>query len=161
MLLTRSSRNCASTAPSSATKANSLTSRDHFALRGEYVQMQQQRWDIGSETPGGLGFLSVPGIGAKAWNIGATYLLTGEKRPENGTPRVKSPFFGPDTPGGKGRGLGAWEIALRYTGIQANAPGETFFNSLHAGFGSNLRLSTRTRSRSASTGIRTIGSNTW
>ena len=92
-----------------------------LGVRGEYVQMQQQRYDIGSETPGGLGFLSVPGIGAKAWNIGATYLLTGEKRPENGTPRVKSPFFGPDTPGGKGRGLGAWEVAIRYTGIQAKA----------------------------------------
>ena len=106
-----------------------------FAMRGEYVQMQQQRWDIGSETPGGLGFLSVPGVGAKAWNIGATYLLTGEKRPENGTPRVKSPLFGPDTPGGKGRGLGAWEVALRYTGIQANAPGEDFSSySLTPGF---------------------------
>jgi phosphate-selective porin OprO and OprP len=104
-----------------------------LGLRGEYVQMQQQRYDIGSETPGGLGFLSVPGVGAKAWNIGATYLLTGEKRPENGTPRVKSPFFGPDTPGGKGRGLGAWEIALRYTGIQADAPGETFFNPFTPG----------------------------
>jgi phosphate-selective porin OprO and OprP len=99
-----------------------------FAMRGEYVQMQQQRWDIGSETPGGLGFLSVPGVGAKAWNIGATYLLTREKRPENGTPRVKSPLFGPDTPGGKGRGLGAWEVALRYTGIQAKAPGADFSN---------------------------------
>jgi phosphate-selective porin OprO and OprP len=104
-----------------------------FAARGEYVQMQEQRWDIGSETPGGLGFLSVPGIGAKAWNIGTTYLLTGEKRPENGTPRVKSPFFGPDTPGGKGRGLGAWEVALRYTGIQANAPGETILNPFTPG----------------------------
>jgi len=104
-----------------------------FALRGEYVQMQQQRYDIGSETPGGLGFLSVPGVGAKAWNISTTYLLTKEKRPENGTPRVKSPFFGPDTPGGKGRGYGAWEVALRYTGIQANAPGETFFNPFTPG----------------------------
>jgi phosphate-selective porin OprO and OprP len=99
-----------------------------FAVRGEYVQMQQQRWDIGSETPGGLGFLSVPGVGAKAWNIGATYLLTGEKRPENGTPRVKSPLFGPDTPGGKGRGIGAFEVGLRYTGIQAKAPGADFSN---------------------------------
>jgi len=105
-----------------------------FAMRGEYVQMQQQRYDIGSETPGGLGFLSVPGVGAKAWNIGATYLLTKEKRPENGTPRVKSPFFGPDTPGGKGRGSGAWEVALRYTGIQANAPGADFSNYLTPGF---------------------------
>ena len=106
-----------------------------FALRGEYVQMQQQRWDIGSETPGGLGFLSVPGVGAKAWNISTTYLLTKEKRPENGTPRVKSPFFGPDTPGGKGRGLGAWEVALRFTGIQAKAPGADFsIYSLTPGF---------------------------
>ncbi|MFZ1008164.1 MAG: porin [Candidatus Sulfotelmatobacter sp.] len=99
-----------------------------FALRGEYVQMQQQRYDIGQETPGGLGFLSVPGVGAKAWNIGATYLLTGEKRPENGTPRVKRPLFGPDTPGGKGRGYGAWEVGLRFTGIQADAPGANFLN---------------------------------
>jgi phosphate-selective porin len=104
-----------------------------FAMRGEYVQMQQQRYDVGSETPGGLGFLNLPGVGAKAWNIGTTYLLTGEKRPENGTPRVKSPMLGPDTPGGKGRGLGAWEVALRYTGIQANAPGETFFNPFTPG----------------------------
>jgi phosphate-selective porin OprO/OprP len=99
-----------------------------LALRGEYVQMQEQRWDVGSETPGGLGFLSVPGIGAKAWNIGTTYLLTGEKRPENGTPRVKRPLFGPDTPGGTGRGYGAWEVGLRYTGIQADAPGANFLN---------------------------------
>jgi phosphate-selective porin OprO and OprP len=99
-----------------------------FAIRGEYVQMQQQRYDIGTETPGGLGFLSVPGVGAKAWNIGTTYLLTGEKRPENGTPRVKKPLFGPDTPGGKGRGWGAFEVGLRYTGIQADAPGADFLN---------------------------------
>lgn len=104
-----------------------------FAVRGEYVQMQEQRWDVGSETPGGLGFLSVPGIGAKAWNIGTTYLLTGEKRPENGTPRVKRPLFGPDTPGGKGRGIGAFEVGLRYTGIQANSPGETIFNPFTPG----------------------------
>jgi len=104
-----------------------------YALRGEYVQMQQQRYAIGSETPGGLGFLSVPGVGAKAWNISSTWLLTGEKRPENGTPKVKSPLFGPDTPGGKGRGLGAWEVGLRYTGIQAKAPGETFNNPFTPG----------------------------
>jgi phosphate-selective porin OprO and OprP len=104
-----------------------------FALRGEYVQMQQQRYAVGSETQGGLGFLTIPGVGAKAWNIGATYLLTGEKRPENGTPKVRHPFFGPDTPGGKGRGFGAWEAALRFTGIQAKAPGETFSNPFTPG----------------------------
>ena len=105
-----------------------------FALRGEYVQMQQQRFAVGSETPGGLGFLTIPGVGAKAWNISTTYLLTHEKRPENGTPRVKSPLFGPDTPGGKGRGLGAWELALRYSGIQAKAPGANFFVPPTPGF---------------------------
>ena len=105
-----------------------------YALRGEYVQLQQQRYDEGSETPGGLGFLNIPGIGAKAWNIGTTYLITGEKRPENGTPRVKHPLFGPDTPGGKGRGLGAWEIAVRYSGIQANAPAANFLGFYTPGF---------------------------
>jgi len=104
-----------------------------LAVRGEYVQMQQQRWGIGSETPGGLGFVSAPGVGAKAWNIGTTYLLTREKRPENGTPRVKNPLFGPDTPGGKGRGWGAFEAAVRYTGIQAKAPGETLNNPFTPG----------------------------
>jgi len=105
-----------------------------FALRGEYDQMQQQRYDIGSETPGGLGFLTAPGIGAKAWNIATTYLLTGEKRPENGTPKVKRPLMGPDTPGGKGRGWGAWELGIRYSGIQANAPAANFLNFYTPGF---------------------------
>jgi phosphate-selective porin OprO and OprP len=105
-----------------------------FALRGEYVQMQQQRYGVGSETPGGIGFLTIPGVGAKAWNIGTTYLLTGEKRPENGTPRVKRPLLGPDTPGGKGRGWGAWELGARYSGIQANAPSANFLNIYTPGF---------------------------
>jgi phosphate-selective porin len=105
-----------------------------YALRGEYVQLQQQRYDVGSETPGGLGFLNLPGIGAKAWNISTTYLLTGEKRPENGTPRVKRPLYGPDTPGGKGRGWGAFELALRYSGIQSNAPSANFLNIYTPGF---------------------------
>lgn len=105
-----------------------------LGLRGEYVQLQEQRWGVGSETVDGLGFFTIPGIGAKAWNIAGTYLLTGEKRPENGTPRVKNPLFGPDTPGGKGRGKGAWEVGLRYTGIQANAPGANFPNPFTPGF---------------------------
>jgi len=105
-----------------------------YALRGEYVQMQQQRYGVGSETPGGLGFLTLPGVGAKAWNVGTTYLLTGEKRPENGAPRVKHPLFGPDTPGGKGHGWGAWELAVRYSGIQANAPAANFLNYYTPGF---------------------------
>ena len=108
--------------------------KSSYALRGEYVQMQQQRDSVGSEQVGGLGFLTLPGIGAKAWNIGTTYLLTGEKRPENGTPRVKHPLFGPDTPGGTGRGWGAWELGFRFSGIQANAPASNFYNYYTPGF---------------------------
>jgi phosphate-selective porin OprO/OprP len=105
-----------------------------YAVRGEYVQLQQQRYDTGSETVGGLGFLNLPGIGSKAWNIHTTYMITGEKKPENGTPRVKRPLFGPDTPGGKGRGWGAWEIGVRYSGVQANAPAANFLNIFTPGF---------------------------
>jgi len=98
-----------------------------FAMRGEFDQLNMSRNNVGSEQVGGLGFLSLPSIIAKAWNIQTTYLLTGEKRPENGTPRVKRALFGPDTPGGHGRGLGAWELAVRYMGIQAKEPGEGFY----------------------------------
>jgi hypothetical protein len=97
-----------------------------FSLRGEFDQLNMSRNNVGSEQAGGLGFLSLPSIIAKAWDISTTYLLTGERRPENGTPRVKHPSFGPDTPGGKGHGWGAWELAFRFTGIQANEPGANF-----------------------------------
>ncbi len=102
--------------------------KSRFSLRGEYDQLNQFRQNVGSEQAGGLGFLSLPGITAKAWDISTTYLLTGEKRPENGTPRVNHPMFGPDTPGGQGRGLGAWELAFRFTGIQAKEPQAYFPN---------------------------------
>ena len=105
-----------------------------FALRGEFDQLNMSRNNVGSEQVGGIGFLSLPSIIAKAWDISATYLLTGEKQPENGTPRVKNPTFGPDTPGGKGRGFGAWGVGFRYMGIQAKEPGASFLNYYTPGF---------------------------
>jgi phosphate-selective porin OprO and OprP len=108
--------------------------KSSFALRGEYDQLNMSRDNVGSEQAGGLGFLSLPSIIAKAWDISTTYLLTGEKRPENGTPRVNHPSFGPDSPGGKGRGWGAWEVALRFTGIQANEPEANFLSYYTPGF---------------------------
>ncbi|MGB6387231.1 MAG: porin [Terriglobales bacterium] len=108
--------------------------KGRFGLRGEYDQLNMSRNNVGSEQAGGLGFLSLPSIIAKAWDIGATYLLTGEKRPENGTPRVNRPLFGPDTPGSGGRGWGAWEIALRATGIHANEPGVNLLNYYVPGY---------------------------
>ncbi|MGA8503161.1 MAG: porin [Candidatus Sulfotelmatobacter sp.] len=105
-----------------------------FAMRGEFDQLNMSRNNVGSEQAGGLGFLSLPSIIAKAWDISATYLLTGEKQPENGTPRVRNPTFGPDTPGGKGRGLGAWGVGFRYMGIQADEPEANFLNYYTPGF---------------------------
>jgi phosphate-selective porin len=108
--------------------------KSRFALRGEYDQLNMSRNNVGSEQAGGLGFLSLPSIIAKAYDVSATFLLTGEKRPENGTPRVNRPTFGPDTPGGKGRGLGAWELAFRVTGIQAKEPGANFLDYYTPGY---------------------------
>jgi phosphate-selective porin len=105
-----------------------------LGIRGEYDQLNMSRNNVGSEQAGNLGFLSLPSIIAKAWDIGATYLLTGEKRPENGTPRVNRPLFGPDTPGSGGRGWGAWEIAVRATGIHANEPGVNLLNYYTPGY---------------------------
>lgn len=105
-----------------------------FGLRGEYDQLNMSRNNTGSEQAGGLGFLSLPSIIAKAWDVEATYLLTGEKQPENGTPRVRHPLFGPDTPGGKGRGLGAWGVGVRFTGVHANEPGASYLNYYTPGF---------------------------
>jgi len=105
-----------------------------FSLRGEYDQLDMDRTNVGSLQVGWLGFMSLPTIRAKAWDLSTTYLLTGEKRPENGTPRVKSPTFGPDTPGGQGRGWGAWELAFRFTGLHANEPGAGFQNNLTNGY---------------------------
>ena len=101
-----------------------------MAIRGEYVQAQFDRTGVGTLQFGGLGFQNLPTVRYKAWNIAGTYLLTGEKRPENGTPRVKNPLYGPETPGGSGRGWGAWEVAFRYSGIQGNEPG-VFFNNVY------------------------------
>ena len=108
--------------------------KSKFALRGEFDQLNMSRNNVGSEQVGGIGFLSLPSIVAKAWDLNATYMLTGEKQPENGTPRVKNPLFGPDTPGGNGHGLGAWGVGFRYTGVQAREPGADFLNYYTPGF---------------------------
>ena len=100
-----------------------------WGFRDEYIQATFNRTGVGTLTLGGLGFSDLPVVRFKAWNSAATYLITGEKRPENGTPRIKHPVFGPETPGVKGRGWGAWEVAFRYSGIQGNEPG-IFFNNI-------------------------------
>jgi phosphate-selective porin OprO and OprP len=93
-----------------------------WAVRAEYDQLNQFRRSVGSETSDNLGFVSLPGVISKAGYAQATYLLTGEARPENGSPKVKHPLLGPET-AGITRGYGAWELAFRYDRIQAKEPG--------------------------------------
>jgi len=101
-----------------------------WGFRDEYVQAMFDRTGVGTLEFGGLGFQNLPTVRFRAWNSSATYLLTGERRPENGTPRVKHPVFGPETPGSSGRGWGAFELGFRYSGLEGNEPG-IFFNNIY------------------------------
>jgi len=103
--------------------------RGPLALRDEYVSASYNRTGVGTQQLGGLGFANLPNIRFQGWNSSITYILTKELRPENGTPRVKHPVFGPVTETGGQRGWGAWEVGFRYSGIQGNEPG-VFFNNL-------------------------------
>jgi phosphate-selective porin OprO/OprP len=97
--------------------------RGPWTLSGDYVQLRQDREGVGSSQSGGLGFVTLPGITAKAGYAQASFLLTGETAVENGTPKVKHPLFGPEGPGGDGNGWGAFEVKFRYDRIQAKEPG--------------------------------------
>jgi phosphate-selective porin OprO and OprP len=113
-----------------------------WAVRAEYDQLNQFRRAVGSETSDNLGFITLPGIVAKAGYGQVTYLLTGETHPENGTPKVKHPFLGPEAAGG-GKGWGAWELGFRYSRIQAKEPGISLLsNPLTPGFVSTFNKHT-------------------
>ncbi len=96
----------------------------NWAIRAEYDQLNQFRRNVGAEEFGGLGYLTLPGVISKGWYAQGTYLITGENRPENGTPRVKHPLLGPE--GAGTRGWGAWELAFRYSALQGNETGANF-----------------------------------
>jgi phosphate-selective porin OprO and OprP len=103
-------------------------SHKSWSLAGEYNQVLWERQGIGSSTPGGLGFLDLPGVRAKAGYIQATYLITGESKAWNTTPKVKNTLLGPEAPPSGGLGLGAFEVAFRYDKIRAKAPGADLFS---------------------------------
>lgn len=104
-----------------------------WAIRAEYDQLNQDRDGVGSFQANALGFTNLPTIRAKAGYAQATFLLTGETRPENGTPKVKHPFLGPESAGGA-HGYGAFELAFRYDKIKAIEPGFAQPGSLTPGF---------------------------
>ena len=105
-----------------------------WGFRAEYDEMKQMRSGLGSFQAGGLGFNDLPGIDSKAGYGQATYLLTGETRPENGVPKVKHPLLGPTEAGGATRGAGAWELAFRYNFLHTNEPGAFLPSFVTPGF---------------------------
>jgi phosphate-selective porin len=104
-------------------------SRGPMSIAGEYNQLLQAREGIGSSTPGGIGFVTLPGVRAKAGYLQATFLLTGESKAWNSVPKVKNAFLGPEAAPSSGSGLGALELAFRYDRIQAKAPGANLPNN--------------------------------
>ena len=97
-----------------------------MGLRGEYTQILERRDNIGSFTPGGIGFNTLPGVvGKGAYGIW-TYNLTGENEAEYEPPRVKHPVIGANSPGETGGpGWGAWQLKLRYSWLEGRAQGGT------------------------------------
>ena len=103
--------------------------KGRWGLRGEYTQILEKRDNLGSFTPGGIGFESLPGVVGKGAYIYTTYLLTGEREPENAIPKVKHPVIGPATPGESGTpGWGAWQLKARYSWLEGKAGGQNFPN---------------------------------
>lgn len=80
------------------------------ALRAEYVQTNQRRENLG---PGGS---NLPGVVGKGLMAQATYLLTGENKPEAGAVVPKRSLF--EEGGGGATGWGAWELKFRYANLQ-------------------------------------------
>jgi len=77
------------------------------ALRAEYDQTHQKRVGLGPSNT------NLPGVVAKGYYVSATYLLTGEKRPENGQPVPRHSFLAKES-----SGLGAWELKFLYSNLQ-------------------------------------------
>ena len=82
------------------------------ALRAEYDRLLQNR-DSLSDGYGDLGK-----VRAWGYTISASWLLTGEKRPENAPPKANAPLF-------RG-GFGAWEVKARYSYLTSEADGDQY-----------------------------------
>jgi len=78
-------------------------------IRAEYDQTNQDRDNLG---PGGR---NLPGVVAKGFMAQATYMLTGESKPDGGTVTPKHNLFGDES---GSPGFGAWELKFRYADLQ-------------------------------------------
>jgi phosphate-selective porin OprO and OprP len=82
------------------------------AVRAEYDRLIQNRDNLSA------GYAPLGQVLAYGYNIAATWLLTGEKRPENAPPKAAAPLF-------RG-GIGAWELKARYSYLTADAAGDLY-----------------------------------
>ena len=80
------------------------------AIRAEYDALHQRRNALDAD------YANLPEVRAWGFNVGATWLLTGEKRPENAPPKAAQPLF-------RGR-FGAWELKARYSHLKAQTDGD-------------------------------------
>jgi phosphate-selective porin OprO/OprP len=78
-------------------------------IRAEYDQTNQDRENLG------VGGRNLPGVVAKGFMAQATYLLTGENKPDAGTLAPRHSLFGDE---GGTPGFGAWELKFRYADLQ-------------------------------------------
>lgn len=79
------------------------------AIRAEYDQTNQGRDNLG---PGGR---NLPGVVSKGYMAQATYLLTGETKPDAGVVVPKHGLFSDE---GGHKGFGAWELKFRFADLQ-------------------------------------------
>ena len=77
-------------------------------IRAEYDQTNQSRDNLGTNGT------NLPGVVAKGYMAQATYLLTGETKPESAALSPRTNLF----EGDKGHGFGAWELKFRYANLQ-------------------------------------------
>lgn len=82
-----------------------------LAIRAEYDQTNQEREDLGPNDR------DLPGVVAKGYMAQATYLLTGERKPDNEPVAPRHNLFGEKN---GGAGLGAWELKFRYSNLQVS-----------------------------------------
>ena len=79
------------------------------AFRAEYDQTNQARDNLGARGT------NLPGVVAKGYMAQATYLLTGESKPDSGPVVPKHNLFGDEA---NKTGWGAWELKFRFADLQ-------------------------------------------
>jgi len=82
------------------------------AIRAEWDRLIQNRDNLAA------GYANLGQVLSYAYNIAGTFLLTGEKRPENAPPKVAQTVFH--------GGIGAWELKARFSYITATASGDLY-----------------------------------